>query len=64
MNGLARTGAKERSLELVKDLRNFLFFPPNAEVKLDLFSFNVQRGRDHGICSVKDARQKMGLPDR
>ncbi len=64
LNGLARTGAKERSMELVNDLRNFLFFPPSGQVKLDLFSFNVQRGRDHGICSVNAAREKMGLPKK
>ena len=46
-------------MELVKDLRNFLFFPPSGEVKLDLFAFNIQRGRDHGVGSVKDAREKI-----
>jgi hypothetical protein len=51
-------------LEVVKDLRNFLFFPPSGEVKLDLFAFNIQRGRDHGVGSVKDAREKMGLPKK
>lgn len=64
LNGMVRTFAKERSLELVDDVRNFLFLLPNSEVKIDLFSFNLQRGRDHGICSVKEARQRLGLANK
>ena len=55
-NGLSRTGMKERSIELVNELRNFLFLTPHHTVKLDLFSFNLQRGRDHGIGSINAVR--------
>jgi hypothetical protein len=30
-------------------------------IKMDLFAFNVQRGRDLGICWLNDAREKVGL---
>jgi hypothetical protein len=63
INGLARTGAKQRSLELENDLRNFLFDPDSPTI-LDLFSLNIARGRDHGICSLNDARQVVGLPKK
>jgi hypothetical protein len=53
LNGMIRTAAKERSLEIVDDVRNFLFLLPNREIKVDLFALNLQRARDHGICSVK-----------
>ncbi len=48
---------------MVDDLRNFLF-GPGRTVKIDLFTFNVQRGRDHGICTFNDAREKVGLAKR
>lgn len=28
---------------------------------LDLFSLNLQRARDHGICSLQQARIKFGF---
>ena len=27
-----------------------------------MFSANIQRGRDHGICTINDARERVGLP--
>lgn len=61
MNGFLRTVGKQRSLEIVEDLRSFLFDNPERTVKIDLFSFNVQRSRDHGVCSLNDARERVGL---
>lgn len=63
INGLLRINSKERGLELVDDLRNFLTSSNFGSVKIDLFSTNVQRGRDHGICSYTQARAQMGLSD-
>jgi len=56
LNGMIRTNAKQRSLELVNDLRNFLTLPSAGSLKLDLFSLNLQRGRDHGIGSIQQVR--------
>ena len=48
---------------MVDEIRNFLTTPETGNMKLDLFSLNVQRGRDHGICSLKQARAQIGLSD-
>lgn len=34
---------------------------PRTTVRFDLFSLNIQRGRDHGICSVNEARAQLKM---
>lgn len=58
--GLARQVAQEVDLKVVDDVRNFLFGPPGAG-GLDLFSLNVQRGRDHGLPRYVRMREAAGL---
>lgn len=48
---------------MVDDLRNFLTTQVFGTLKIDLFSTNVQRGRDHGLCSYKKARIQMDPAD-
>lgn len=62
MNGLLRVRYKERTLELIDDLRNFLVSGQFGSLKIDLFAANLQRGRDHGVCSYKTARDQLNLP--
>ncbi len=48
---------------MVDDLRNFLTTSSFGTAKIDLFSTNIQRGRDHGLCSFKAARDQLGIAD-
>ena len=49
MVGIQKVQQEEHDLEMVDSLRNHLF--PNSQRRLDLFSLNVQRGRDHHLGS-------------
>ena len=46
---------------MIDDVRNFLFENAERLNFVDLFSLNVQRGRDHGLQSYNAARISMGL---
>lgn len=61
LNGLLRVNSKERTLEMVDDIRNFLLISEMGTMKMDLFAMNVQRNRDHGVCSYQKAKDSMGI---
>ncbi len=53
---------KQRTVEIIDELRNSLVLGPRTQgAKLDLFSINVQRGRDMGLCSIPCLREALGL---
>jgi hypothetical protein len=61
LRGLVATSAQQVDLQVIDDLRNFLFGPPGAG-GMDLAALNIQRGRDMGLPSYNQARRDMGLP--
>lgn len=60
LRGLAAQVSQTIDPELVDDVRNFLFGAPSAG-GFDLASLNIQRGRDHGLPSYNNTREKLGL---
>lgn len=49
MIGIQKVEQEEFDLQMVDSLRNHLF--PKSSQRLDLFSLNIQRGRDHNLGS-------------
>ena len=60
LRGLASQICQRTDPFVVDDVRNFLFGPPGSG-GFDLAALNIQRGRDHGLPSYKDAREAFAL---
>lgn len=58
--GAARSYSEALDLQVIDDLRTFLFGPPGAG-GMDLAALNIQRGRDHGLPDYNELRVYFGL---
>ncbi len=63
IRGLAQQCAQKVDVQIVDELRNFLFGAPGAGGH-DLAVLNIMRGRDHGMPSYNDMRVAYGLPKK
>lgn len=60
MIGFSKHRAQARDPLMNTELQNFLMVFPEEGI-FDLFSFNLQRGREHGIPSYNELRREMGF---
>jgi len=60
LRGLSQQLCQNLDAYVVDDVRNFLFGAP-GQGGFDLASLNIQRGRDHGLPSYNDTRERLGL---
>lgn len=61
LQGAAIQTSQEVDLQIIDDVRNFLFGPPGAG-GLDLAALNISRGRDHGLPAYGLLRSSYSLP--
>lgn len=61
MRGLRHTAAKKKDARVIDSIRNMLIVAPGSEIKLDLYSLNIQRAKDHGLPSYNTIREAYGL---
>ena len=60
--GLSKTYMKEKSLQVIDDIRNLLISGANERhINLDLYALNLQRDSDHGIPNLNIVREQYGL---
>lgn len=60
LRGFGKSESEKFDSKVINDLRNFLFGKP-GDGGLDLAAINIQRGRDNGLPSFNQTRQKFGL---
>jgi len=60
IRGMSSNEAQAMDTEIVDSLRNFVLDGPFSP-RLDLAALNIERGRDHGLPTLNDARRAFGF---